>query len=80
MDQYSQRSEADPLLPSDRPAKKPFYRPRPLWWVSKTLSRQLTHSLPRALIFVLVTRIVPIAMIASLAVHQQRPSLCCYPA
>ena len=31
MDQHGQASETDPLLPADGPAKKPFYRPRPLW-------------------------------------------------
>jgi hypothetical protein len=39
MNQYSQRSETDPLLPSDHPSKKPFYRPRLLWRVPYTQFR-----------------------------------------
>src|ERR1700733_10745698 len=39
-------SETDPLLPVDPPVKKPFYRPRPLWYVplSKSRCASLNHS------------------------------------
>ncbi|KAF8501486.1 MFS general substrate transporter [Russula emetica] len=38
MDQHGQASEADPLLPADGHAKKPFYRPRALWIRGMTLA------------------------------------------
>src|SRR6266404_8038384 len=46
MDPYAQPSETDPLLPVDPPVKKPFYRPRPLWYspFSKSGGASLVHA------------------------------------
>jgi hypothetical protein len=45
MNPSPQPSETDPLLPVDLPVKKPFYRPRPLWYapLSKSRCASLNH-------------------------------------
>lgn len=65
MDSSLQPSETDPLLPVDPPVKKPFYRPRPLWYV--LFSKSYSAS------FQLAPRIVPFALTSALVVHNRGP-------